>query len=131
MDEGARAAGSSVDPATTEQATSDQGNRSPEEIRADIEQTREEVGDTVEALAAKTDVKAQAKSKVEDIKGNVRERADVLKTKAQTTTPESAQQGGQQVVAKVREKPAPFAIGGAVLLGFLLGRLTGKRGDDY
>lgn len=130
MDEGARATGSSVDPATTDQG-SDQGSRSPEEIRADIEQTRVEVGDTVEALAAKTDVKAQAKAKVEDIKGNVRERADVLKTKAQTTTPESAQQGGQQVVAKVREKPAPFAIGGAVLLGFLLGRLTGKRGDDY
>jgi hypothetical protein len=54
----------------------------------------------------------------------------VLKTKAQTSTPDSAQQGGQQVVAKVRENPAPFAIGGAILLGFLLGRLTG-RGDDY
>jgi hypothetical protein len=131
MDEGARAAGSSVDPDTTTDRGSDEGTRSPEEIRADIEQTRTEVGDTVEALAAKTDVKAQAKAKVEDVKGSVRERADVLKTKAQSTTPDSAQQGGQQVVAKVREKPAPFAIGGAILLGFLLGRLTGKRGDDY
>jgi ElaB/YqjD/DUF883 family membrane-anchored ribosome-binding protein len=130
MDEGARAAGSPVDPAAGDQGP-EQGTRSPEEIRADIEQTRSEVGDTVEALAAKTDVKAQAKAKVEDIKGNVRERADVLKTKAQSTTPDSAQQGGQQVVAKVREKPAPFAIGGAILLGFVLGRLTGKRGDDY
>jgi ElaB/YqjD/DUF883 family membrane-anchored ribosome-binding protein len=133
MDEGARAAGSPVDPAATEQGSNEEAHppRSPEEIRADIEQTRGEVGDTVEALASKTDVKAQAKAKVEDIKGNVRERADVLKTKAQSTTPDSAQQGGQQVVAKVREKPAPFAIGGAILLGFLLGRLTGKRGDDY
>ena len=131
MDEGARAAGSPVDPAATTDPGSDEGTRSPEEIRADIEQTRGEVGDTVEALAAKTDVKAQAKAKVEDIKGNVRERADVLKTKAQSTTPDSAQQGGQQVVAKVREKPAPFAIGGAILLGFLLGRLTGRRKDEY
>ena len=79
MDEGARAAGSPVDPATTDQQ---QETRSPEEIRADIEQTRAEVGDTVEALAAKTDVKAQAKAKVEEIKGNVRQRGEVLKARA-------------------------------------------------
>lgn len=124
MDEGARPAGSSVE------HEHDQ-NRTPEEIRAEIEETRAEVGDTVEALAAKTDVKAQAKAKVEEIKSNVRQRGEVLKARAQSTTPENAQQGGQQAVAKVRENPAPFAIGGAVLLGFLLGRLTGRKGDDY
>jgi uncharacterized protein DUF3618 len=122
MDEGARPAGSSVE--------QDQ-DRTPADIRADIEQTRVEVGDTVEALAAKTDVKAQAKAKVDEIKGNVRQRGEVLKSRAQSTTPESAQQGGQQVVAKVRENPAPVAIGGAILLGFVLGRLTGRKGDDY
>lgn len=126
MDEGARAAGSSVDPAASEG-----DNRTPEEIRTDIEETRAEVGDTVEALASKTDVKAQARAKVEEIKGNVRQRGEALKARARGKTPESAQQGGQQVVAKVRENPAPVAIGGAVLLGFLLGRLTGRRGDDY
>jgi ElaB/YqjD/DUF883 family membrane-anchored ribosome-binding protein len=126
MDEGARAAGSPVDPDAPEQKET----RSPEEIRADIEQTREEVGDTVEALAAKTDVKTQAKQKVEELKGNVRARGERLKTKAQSTTPDGAQQGGQQVVAKVRENPAPYAIGGAVLFGFLLGRLTGRGGED-
>lgn len=125
MDEGARAAGSPVDP-----AGSDEGSRSPEEIRADIEQTREEVGDTVEALAAKTDVKSQAKQRIEDLKGNVRQRGEQLKTRAQSTTPESAQQGAGQVVERVRDNPAPFAIGGAVLLGFLLGRLMGRGGDD-
>jgi len=124
MDEGARAAGSPVEHGQDQ-------DRTPEEIRAEIEQTRAEVGDTVEALAAKTDVKAQAKAKVEEIKGNVRERGEVLKSRARSTTPDSAQQGGQQVVAKVRENPAPFAIGGAVVLGFLLGRLTGRKGDDY
>jgi ElaB/YqjD/DUF883 family membrane-anchored ribosome-binding protein len=128
MDEGARAAGAPVDPAAADEQ---QEKRSPEEIRTDIEQTRADVGDTVEALAAKTDVKAQAKAKVEEIKGNVRQRGETLKTRAQNTTPESAQQGGQQVAAKVRENPAPFAIGGAVLLGFLLGRVTGRRKDEY
>jgi ElaB/YqjD/DUF883 family membrane-anchored ribosome-binding protein len=126
MDEDARPAGSSV-----ESAASEGDNRTPDEIRADIERTRSEVGDTVEALAAKTDVKSQAKAKVEEIKGNVRQRGEVLKARAQSTTPDSAQQGGRQVVARVRENPAPAALGGAILLGFLLGRLTGRKGDDY
>ena len=128
MDEGSRAAGSPVDPAPADQ---EQQSRSPEEIRADIEQTRVEVGDTVEALAAKTDVKAQARQRIEEVKDNVRQRGEILKAKAQSTTPDSAQQGGQQAVARVRENPAPFAIGGAILLGFVIGRLTGRRGDDY
>ena len=41
----------------------DEQPRSPEQIQADIEQTREQVGDTVEALAAKTDVKARARDR--------------------------------------------------------------------
>jgi Protein of unknown function (DUF3618) len=107
-----------------------EGEPTAEELRADIEQTREDLGDTVEALAAKTDVKAQAKQRVEELKGNGRARGEQLKTRAQSTTPESAQQGAGQVVERVRENPAPFALGGAVLLGFLLGRLAGRGGDD-
>jgi hypothetical protein len=38
--------------------------REPEQIRRDIEATRHELGETVEALAEKTDVKAHAKQKV-------------------------------------------------------------------
>jgi uncharacterized protein YdbL (DUF1318 family) len=100
--------------------------RSAEEIRADIEQTREEVGDTVEALAAKTDVKAQARERIEEVKGSVRSKAEEVKAKAQSSTPESAQQGGQQVIAKVRENPAPLALGAAVLVAFLIGRRTAR-----
>jgi len=103
----------------TRTAGSQPVDRSPEEIEAEIERTRAEVGDTVAALAAKTDVKAQAKQRVENIKTNLRAR-----------TPDSAQDGAGQVSARVRENPAPFAIGGAVLLGFLLGRLTSRGGDD-
>jgi uncharacterized protein YdbL (DUF1318 family) len=100
--------------------------RSPEEIRADIDQTREEVGDTVEALAAKTDVKAQARAKVDEIKGNARAKADEVRAKARSSTPDSAQQGGQQVVTKVRENPIPVAFGAAVLVAFLIGRRTAR-----
>lgn len=42
-------------------------------IAADIEQTREELGRTVEQLAAKADVKARARQAVADLRGRVTE----------------------------------------------------------
>jgi len=110
---------------STDNTTED--TRSAEEIRADIEQTREEVGETVEALAAKTDVKAQARTKVDEVKSNAKAKVDEVKAKAQSSTPQSAQQGGQQVVTKVRENPAPLVLGAAVLVAFLIGRRTARR----
>ncbi len=59
--------------ARTSRPALDNGKRSPEQIRANIERTREELGETVEALAAKTDVKAQARSKVDDTKQRARD----------------------------------------------------------
>ena len=52
-----------------------------------------------------------------------RDRVDEVKAKAKASTPES----GQEVVAKVREKPAPFVLGAAVLVAFLIGRRTAHR----
>jgi cobalamin biosynthesis Mg chelatase CobN len=43
----------------------------PDAIRADIERTREDLAETVDALHAKLDVKAQARAKVADIKTSV------------------------------------------------------------
>lgn len=55
---------------------------SPEELRADIERTREQLGDTVEALVAKTDVKARAvqrgSSLARDVTGSAARQADKL-----------------------------------------------------
>ena len=39
-------------------------------LRTEIEETREELGDTAAALAAKTDVKARARNRAEEIKQN-------------------------------------------------------------
>jgi len=93
--------------------------RSPAQIQADIERTREELGDTVEAIAAKTDVKARAHERVDEIKHTV-------KAKVQEVTPSSAQDGGEQLVAKVRANPLPLAAGGALLVAFLLGRRSAR-----
>ena len=54
--------------AETETAATDNGDPSPEQIEAEIEETREELGETVAALAEKADVKKQAKQKAEEIK---------------------------------------------------------------
>jgi len=45
------------------------------DLEADIEATRKELGDTVEALSAKLDVKQQAKDKVDQTKARVVEKA--------------------------------------------------------
>jgi cobalamin biosynthesis Mg chelatase CobN len=44
----------------------------PEQLRQDIERTREQLGETVEALVAKADVKAQAKEKVGQLTDRVK-----------------------------------------------------------
>jgi ferric-dicitrate binding protein FerR (iron transport regulator) len=78
-------------------ATSD-----PEELRQEIERTREELGDTVEALAHKADVKARVQERVTDIS-----------QRAQATAAQGAR--------TVRNRRAPLAaIGGAVLLAALV-----------
>jgi hypothetical protein len=52
-----------------EKTTSD-----PERIEAEIEETREDLGDTVAALADKADVKKQAKIKADEAKDRAQER---------------------------------------------------------
>jgi hypothetical protein len=105
-----------VDEATRQsRPTVEAEQKSPEELRRDIEETRGELGDTVEALAHKTDVKAQA-----------RERVDSIKAKVQSATPDSASGGAKQVTATAQRNPLPFAVGGALLAGFVIGRITSR-----
>jgi hypothetical protein len=52
---------------------SEGSQKSPQELRANIERTRRELGETVEALAQKADFTTQAKEKVEEIKTQARD----------------------------------------------------------
>ena len=56
------------------------------DIQADIEATRHELGQTVEALTAKLDVTQQAEQKVDDTKELVAERADTVRAKGSELT---------------------------------------------
>lgn len=111
--------------------------QSPEQIRAEIERTQEEMGDTVEALARKTDVKAQAAARVDAAKESIQETVhgaresvtgskDDFVSKVKQATPESAGAGAQQVRATVQDKPLPFAAAGAFAAGVLVGWLLGR-----
>ena len=48
------------------------GQQTPEEIRREIEQTRRELGDTVDALSHKADVKEQARIKKKEVQERVK-----------------------------------------------------------
>lgn len=100
----------------------DQGERSPEQIQAEIDATREQLGETVAAVAAKADVKAQARAKVLEVSQTVRAKKDGILGKAKAAGPESAGTGAQQLKARARENPLPFAVGGGLLVGLVLGR---------
>jgi hypothetical protein len=57
--------------------------RSSEEIRADIEHTREELADTAAELAQRADVKARAHEKVEETKAKMSHKVDEAKARPQ------------------------------------------------
>jgi gas vesicle protein len=86
----------------------------PNLIRADIERTRAEMGDTVEAIGYKADVKSRAKDRISDTK-------DRLTGKVSDVAPD-----GQQVkraAGVAQENPLGLAIGG-IAVGFLAGMLA-------
>ena len=95
----------------------------PEQLRREIEEIRRELGETVAQLAHKADVKAQAREKVQEVKANVQGAKD----NALRHTPDSARGGAQQMATRARQHPAPLAVGGALVLGLLIGRRIGRR----
>jgi hypothetical protein len=84
-----------------------------DETRRDIERTRAELGHTVEALAAKADVKARVRGQVEHVKN-----------KASDLTPASISDGSQGAVAYVRAHPVIPGLAIALIIGLVAGRLS-------
>jgi len=50
-----------------------------QQLEAEIERTRERLGETVEALAAKADVKARAQRKADQLTGQLKSKANQMK----------------------------------------------------
>ena len=96
----------------------------PSRIRAEIEQTRAEMGDTVDALAYKADVKSRAKEKVTDKVDSLKEKVTGATGTVSDAAPsgDDVKQGAQRAVGVAQENPLGLAIG-AVAVGFVAGML--------
>jgi Protein of unknown function (DUF3618) len=105
----------------------------PDAIRQDIEQTRTEMSETVEAVGYKADVPSRAKEavsdKVENMKSKVSDTATRAKEavtgatdRAGDATPSRGEvkQAGRRAAGIARENPLGLAIGAAAV-GFLAG----------
>lgn len=107
--------------------------RTPEQVRAEIEQTRAQLGQTVEALAAKTDVKGQARHALHGARASVNQRvtavthsvsdsAHGMSTAVQRSAPPSASEVGARAGRLARENRLAVVAAGALALGILIGR---------
>ncbi|MFG2717734.1 DUF3618 domain-containing protein [Streptomyces sp. NPDC048416] len=76
-----------------------------DELREQVERTREELGRTVEALAAKADVKGRARDKAAEVRRRAAARAAELKVR----TAEVAHQVQDKVPDPVKDKAARAA----------------------
>jgi tetrahydromethanopterin S-methyltransferase subunit F len=107
----------------------------PSEIREEIEEARSHMGDTVEALGYKTDVKTRAKESITDKRDRamesitdkrdrLREQITGVTSKATDATPstQDVKQNARKAAGIAQENPIGLAIGG-VAAGFLVGAL--------
>jgi uncharacterized protein YjbJ (UPF0337 family) len=103
----------------------------PQELRAEIEQTRADLGETVQELAAKTDVKARAKQAVGDATGQVRQKlsgakqqaANVVTTRAST----AKQQLAESNLPEPIRRPLPLAAIGAAAVAVIVAVIVAVR----
>jgi hypothetical protein len=100
------------------------------DVRRDIEETRRELGETVSALAAKTDVKARAGHAAEVARSRAAGAAETVKGKASQVAGKVRGAAPEQV--KARKRPmllvmAAGAVTALVVRRMMQGRQTGAR----
>jgi gas vesicle protein len=96
----------------------------PAAIREEIEETRERMGATVDALGYKADVPSRAKASINDKVQSVRTKITGVGSQVSDATPGSddVKQAGQRAVGVAQENPLGLAIGAAAA-GFIAGLL--------
>jgi ElaB/YqjD/DUF883 family membrane-anchored ribosome-binding protein len=104
------------------QSTSRAPLNETQELHAEIERTRQELGDTVAELAARTDIKARAHEKLEHTKAAVTAKREQLVS----STPGGARSAAAVGAEKVRQNPVLAAAVGAFVIGLLIGRVSAR-----
>jgi len=98
-------------------------------IREDIQETRQKLGDTVEALAHKADVPARAKEKAHEVLGTTKAKATVAMDKAEHVVdklPAPAAKRAEWIIAAIRQRPGVFLAGTVVSFVVVRRVLRGK-----
>jgi hypothetical protein len=97
----------------------------PRAIQQQVEATRERMGDTVEALAYKADVKTRAKDNIHDKTDRVKEFFGGAAESVSDATPSTGdvKQGARQAAGMAKENPLGLALG-AIAVGFIGGLLV-------
>ena len=97
----------------------------PSEIREEIEQTRSEMGETVDALGYKADVKTRTKENIADKRDRLKERITGTGSRVSDATPDGEQvkQGAKRAAGVAQENPIGLALG-SVAVGFVAGMLV-------
>ena len=96
--------------------------QAPDEIRQQIEETRSDMGDTVQALTHKADVPGRIKESISDKTDRLRRQMSSTSSQVSDATPSAGdvREGAKQAVGIAQENPIGLALGG-VALGFLAG----------
>jgi septal ring factor EnvC (AmiA/AmiB activator) len=89
-------------------ATDQNEKPSVAELQADIERTREELGQTVDALSAKLDVKSRAKDRLAAAKAQLKGRVDATHAQASDLA-----RKGRAAATTDEGKPMPAVLGGS------------------
>ncbi|MHC3458315.1 DUF3618 domain-containing protein [Streptomyces flavovirens] len=87
----------------------------PAELRAQVEETRDELGRTVEALAGKADIKNRAQEKTAEVRNRAQEKTAEVRNRAQEKGAEvrdRAQEAAGQ--ARIRLSTTAHTLGGKV-----------------
>ena len=97
----------------------------PDTLRREIEQTRDRMGDTVEAIGYKADVPARTKDKVTDTFTGVKERIGGTASTMNEATPSAGdvKHAARRGASIAQENPLGLAIG-SIAFGFLAGMLV-------
>jgi ElaB/YqjD/DUF883 family membrane-anchored ribosome-binding protein len=96
----------------------------PDRIRREIEATRDEMGETVDALTYKADVKSRAKESLMGTKDSIRSKLVGTGDRVSGATPDGDQvkENARRAAGMAQENPLGLAIG-SVAAGFIIGLL--------
>jgi hypothetical protein len=104
----------------------------PESIRQQIEQTRSEMSETVEAIGYKTDVRARAKESITGKVDAVKEKIGGTTSRVSDAAPDAqdVRAGARRAAGLAQENPLGLALG-ALAAGFVAGLVVpSTRAED-